>query len=141
MRKTLNLTSYMKPFNQLFRYSWHVVEGMTLCRDGKDTFLLIYTLDKEGISFYRPAVISGLEYVKTETVSFEMQTHVFRVLDEDLAKFYLWTSKDGHTPNRVDLIELNAMNDIATLYEISRSESEVWKSAIDVIEDEMEVYS
>lgn len=136
MRKEISLTAYMKPYSELMRYSFYVNEGMMLSRFEGQTYLLVYTLENNGISFYNPTVIDGLEYITDRIMSMGMETHVFRIINEDLAMLYLWSSKDSENPSRITHVEVNAMNNLATLYEVEASDTGAFSSAVETIKEE-----
>lgn len=136
MRKEITLTAYMKPYSELMRYSFYVNEGMMLSRYEDHVYLLVYSSEQSDVWFFNPTILNGLEYITDRTMGIGQETHVFRILNEDLASLYLWSSKDGSNPSRVTHVEVNAMNNMATLYDISPSDGDVWTSAVEYIKEE-----
>lgn len=136
MQKEINLTAYMKPYSELMRYSFYVNQGMMLSRFEGNTYLLVYVIEQNDVGFYNPAVIEGLEHVTDRIMGIGQETHVFRIADEDRASLYLWTSKDERTPTSITHVTVNAMNNMATLYDISPSDGDVWTSAVECIKEE-----
>lgn len=136
MRKEITLTAYMKPYSELMRYSFYVNHGMMLTRHEDSVYLLVYSSEHNDVWFFNPTILEGLEYVTDRTMGIGQETHVFRILNEDLASLYLWTSKDGTNPSRVTYIEVNAMNNMATLYEMAPSDGAMFDSAVESILEE-----
>ena len=136
MRKEITLTAHMKPYSELMRYSFYVNQGMMLTRYEDGVYLLVYSSEHNDVWFYNPTILEGLEYITDRTMGIGQETHVFRVLNEDLASLYLWTSKDGTNPSRVTHVEINAMNNMATLYEIVPSDGAMFDSAVESILEE-----
>ena len=136
MRKEITLTAYMKPYSELMRYSFYVNHGMMLTCHEDNVYLLVYSSEHNDVWFFNPTVLEGLEYVTDRTMGIGQETHVFRILNEDLASLYLWTSKDGTNPSRVTYVEVNAMNNMATLYEMAPSDGAMFDSAVESILEE-----
>lgn len=135
MSTTEILTSYMKPFKELLRHSWNAREGMLLSRDGEDTFLIVYTTKAGDITSHVPCILSGADHVDSLDVSSNYTTHIFRVTDLDTVKLYMGDVRSGFDPHRILYIELDSMNDRATIYTMDPFyDLSAWDAAVEELE-------